>query len=58
MPNVFGPALEEMETTGQSVFGPISFRDYCKQQALDQLGRTADLLSVDHRDELKEGAPS
>lgn len=49
---VFGPALEEMESSGSSIFGPTSFQDYVTRHAIDVRGRTPRYISIDSLDEL------
>lgn len=44
----YDPGLEEMERTGQSVFGPVSFRSYCSLFAIPKgPGQTAATISLD-----------
>lgn len=44
---VFEPALAELSTSDQSLFGPTSFRDYVRDHDVDTSPRTARYISVD-----------
>jgi hypothetical protein len=45
MPGIFTPALEEMATSGATVFGPVAFREYTRAHGLSA-GQTATHISV------------
>ena len=49
---VFEQALAAMEQSGQSLFGPISFRDYVSQHDIETSSRTPRYISVDSLSDL------
>jgi hypothetical protein len=49
---VFSPALKEMAATGQSRFGPMSFKEYLDEHGLSTSEKTPKFISVDREQDL------